>query len=110
MMHPSEFRDRLTQYCYQGDKEKDAVALLDYALEAMMQAEPLLEKIDTAAKEGILSKELLKELAFEDMLQLAKQKNIITEEEVASLIVFERLRKKVIAVDEFSNEQLKGIR
>lgn len=108
MMQPSEFRDRLTQYCYQGDKEKDATAILDFALETLYQIEPILAKIDTLQKEGIISKDLSKELSYEDYTNLLMQKHVITEEEVESLLFFEKLRKKVIAVDEFSNEQLQG--
>lgn len=109
MMQPSEFRERLTRYCYQGNKETDAVANLELALLAMLDAEPILAKIEIAQKEGLLPRGLtVKGFEVENYIQAAIQKNVITEKEAETLLSFEKLRKKVIAVDEFSNEQLRG--
>ncbi len=98
-MHPSEFRDRLTLYCYHGNQDKDASAILDSALLAMCHAEPLLNKMEAAQKAGLLSKDL----SFEVTVQGALRQAILNETEAASLLEFEKLRKKVIAVDEFES-------
>lgn len=106
MMQPSEFRDRLTAHCYRDVKTTDPNTILDMSLLALQEAEPILNKIELAQKEG----RILKELPFEEMISIAIQKAIITEKEAEMLLAFEKLRKKVIAVDEFSNEELKGKR
>lgn len=106
MMQPSEFRDRLTLYCYEGNKDQDAAALLDFTLEKMTELEPLLAKIEAAQKANIISKNIGFDDSFENKLQTLVQKKLLTQNEAESLLQLETLRKKVIAVDEFSNEQL----
>lgn len=104
MMTPSLFRDRLTQYCYLSHQKTDPIAQLETVLHAMMTEEIILSKIDTAVKEGLISKTENLDIK----LQNALAHGIITEEEIKQVHEFERAKFDVIQVDEFSVEQLIG--
>ncbi len=102
MMTVSEFRDRLTQYCYLG-AAPDAVSTLEEALHCLMVAEPMFEKIYAAEKIGLIPKHL----SLDKQLETAFAEKILNSEERDAILKFEGLKNKVIQVDEFTENELK---
>lgn len=104
MMTPSPFRDRLTEHCYLGKSESDCVWQLEQTFLKMVEAEPLLTKVEKAAKAGLLAKEMNRE----EKIREALKTNVLNEEEAGILMTFEKMRFKAISVDAFTHEELKG--
>lgn len=98
MLTNSEARQRLTGLCYIGKTAEDACGLIEMTFQHLIAAESSLLKITKAIKE----KEINKNLTFEQQIQVAYDKQIIDESEAVLLREFESLRKKAIAVDEFT--------
>lgn len=97
MQIPSELRDRLTQYCFMGDKNDDPVRIVEEAFIRSIEVKPLEAKIKQAIQKG----QLMQEMHFENQINRALFANIITQQEADKLLAFEEARKKAIAVDEF---------
>jgi len=109
MMLPSQFRDRLTSNYYLGKKEKDAVAVLEYAFKAMVNLEPLLAEVEHFGKTTVEDRgNLSKSLGMEAIIPLALKEGVISKSEANEILEFEHARRRAIAVDEFSTEQLQG--
>lgn len=98
MLQPSEFRDRLTKYCFIGSKNTDPGVRLDNALAQIETIEPILRKIHKGLQGGMIAKHL----DFSSRLIAAKNANLITDEEMNQLVLFEKLRSEIIKVNEFS--------
>ena len=47
MLEPSEFRDRLTQYCFVAKAEHEPMRKLENALARIQKIEPILKKFDS---------------------------------------------------------------
>lgn len=104
MLEPSKLRDKLTDICYVGKHENDPTGLMEVGFEKLMQNQHALEKLNKAVKR----KEISKRLGFEEKCQAAFDLKIIDEHEVRSLMEYEAVRKKVIAVDDFAPDYALG--
>lgn len=104
MMQQSELRDRLTAHCITGSSCLEAAGRVEFAWLKMLQAEPLIAKIDLAVKNKIIDKahNMLSKI------KLALEHKIITAQEAQILTEFEKLRLDAIQVDEFTNAELIG--
>lgn len=98
MLTPSDFRDRLTQYCYLGKEENNPLKRIEKALSQIQQIDPITKKFHIAIRSGVISQAN----NFEEQLQIALKKSVLTEEEVHAFREFEKLYQEIIKVDEFS--------
>jgi len=99
LMTPGPARDRLTQgMCIPRD-ENDPVTVIDLALLAVIEAEPIEAKMRAAARAGTIQGEFAAMLAAD-----ALAKGVITAQEAAALERAKSLRRKVIMVDDFPKD------
>ncbi|MDA0151841.1 acyl-CoA dehydrogenase FadE [Vibrio sp. Makdt] len=97
---PSETRSRIGRGQYLADTQYNAVGKIEKALEVILQAEPLFDKVckETHQKRAFLRLDLVAQLGLE--------KGILTEQEAALLESAEQHRLYTINVDDFSPEEL----
>jgi acyl-CoA dehydrogenase len=99
MITPGAARDRLTAGCYVPRREDDVIGRLEFAMEAVIKADPIEAKMRKATKEGKLPQRTLAERRA-----AAIAAAIITREEHDHLLYTDRLRSDVIKVDDFEHE------
>lgn len=97
---PSETRSRIGRGQYLADTQYNPVGKIEKALEVILQAEPLFDKVckETHQKRAFLRLDLVAQLGLE--------KGILTEKEAALLVSAEEHRLYTINVDDFSPEEL----
>lgn len=97
---PSATRSRIGRGQYLADTQYNAVGKIEKALEVILQAEPLFDKVckETHQKRAFLRLDLVAQLGLE--------KGILTEQEAALLESAEQHRLYTINVDDFSPEEL----
>ncbi|MFA0163864.1 acyl-CoA dehydrogenase FadE [Vibrio splendidus] len=97
---PSETRSRIGRGQYLEATEYNPVGKIEKALEVILQAEPLFDKVckETHQKRAFLRLDLVAQLGLE--------KGILTQEEAVLLISAEEHRLYTINVDDFSPEEL----
>ena len=105
LITPGAARDRLTAGAYIPRDEDDVLGRLEYAMEAVIKADPIEAKIRKAMKEGKLPQRLLAERRL-----AAVEQQVITQEEHDHLLYTDRLRRDVIKVDDFENDLSRGAR
>jgi acyl-CoA dehydrogenase len=99
LIEPGPSRDRLTAGIYLPRKEDDVVGRLEFAMEAVIKAEPIEAKLRAAQKEGKLPQRTLAERR-----DAAVKSGIIALAEFEHLVRTDRLRRAVIMVDDFPND------
>ena len=75
---------------------------MEIALNSMLQAEPIVEKINLAIKRGVIAKKM----SFDNLLAECIAKGIIDEVEVEVMQKFEHSRIAAIMVNDFDNVTL----
>ncbi|OEF87416.1 acyl-CoA dehydrogenase FadE [Vibrio splendidus] len=97
---PSETRSRIGRGQYLEATEYNPVGKIEKALEVILQAEPLFDKVckETHQKRAFLRLDLVAQLGLE--------KGILTQDEAKLLISAEEHRLYTINVDDFSPEEL----
>lgn len=100
MMQQGEQRERLTQLCYVGEQENDAIGIMERAFDAMVSVAPLEMKLNQAIKAGQIDKKC----PLAEKLSLAKQANILSQDEVNQIVEADKLRYRAIQVDHFSHD------
>ncbi len=96
----SEQRDRLTHGIYLSTDPEDALARLDQTFKMVKKAEGIEKKVRKAIRAKTLPKKRVT-----DLLQMALEKSIITQEEFAILKKAEEMRNDSIQVDSFTQER-----
>jgi alkylation response protein AidB-like acyl-CoA dehydrogenase len=104
MLTHSDVRQRLTDLCYIGKNVNDPTGLMETTFHQHIASLALQLKLSHAIK----AKEINKNLSYEQQLQAALSKKILNETEVATLQEYDLIRKKAIAVDEFSSDYALG--
>lgn len=99
LMQPGAARDRLTANCYLPDSEDDPIGAIEKALAASIGAEPIDAKIRDAEKRGVFDGRPAGNVR--DISDLAFQMGQISQSEYALAQERDRLRDKVIHVDDF---------
>jgi acyl-CoA dehydrogenase len=99
LTEPGATRDRLTAGIYLPRKEDDVIGRLEFAMEAVIKAEPVEAKIRAAQKEGRLPQRTAAERRA-----AAVREGLITPAELEQLARTDRLRREVIMVDDFPND------
>lgn len=103
LMKPGAARDRLTAGMFVPTNEADAMGALEASLASTLVCEPLQAELEKARKEG--------KLKSRDEMQLvaeARDKGLITPEQVTQLQRDYALRRQVIMVDDFAPEVLRS--
>ncbi|MDD5247420.1 MAG: acyl-CoA dehydrogenase [Rhodocyclaceae bacterium] len=100
LIEPSETRDRLTAGMYVPRDENDAIGVIELALDATLAAEKVEAKIRAAAKAGKIEGRALGGSATLPARH-AMEAGVITADELALIEQRNRLRDKVIHVDDF---------
>jgi acyl-CoA dehydrogenase len=96
MMHPGATRDRLTHGMYVPKDENDPVGVLEPALKAVLETEPVEHKLRKLTREG-----KLKELTNRERLSEALANGLITKAEFEAVTRARKLKRDVIMVDDF---------
>jgi len=100
MLKDGSVRDRLTQGIFLPTKEGDQLQRLENAFSITLKAEAAEKKIKKAIKDGLLPKKKTSML-----LDDARSKNVISEEEYKLIQQSDNVRYDAILVDDFSEEQ-----
>ena len=103
LIEPGPVRDRLTAGIYLPRKEDDVIGRLEFAMEAVIKADPIEAKIRAAQKEGRLPQRTLAERR-----DAAVKGGIITPAELEQLARADRLKRAVIMVDDFPTDLSRG--
>lgn len=96
----SEQRDRLTDGIYLSKDPKDGLARLDQTFKMVKKSEAIEKKI----RKAVRAKTLPKKRTI-DLLNLALEKSVITQEEFQTLKKTEEMRSDAVQVDSFTQEQ-----
>ncbi len=99
LIEPSDTRDRLTAGMYLARREDDAIGVIELALDATLAAEKVEAKIRAAEKAGRIERRV-----GGGEMQLARhamEAGAISPDELALIEQRNRLRDKVIRVDDF---------
>ncbi|MCM2327111.1 MAG: acyl-CoA dehydrogenase [Lysobacter sp.] len=99
LIEPGPVRDRLTAGIYLPRREDDVVGRLEFAMEAVIKADPIEAKLRAAQKEGRLPQRTLAERR-----DAAVKEGIIAPAELEHLVRTDRLKRAVIMVDDFPND------
>jgi len=105
LITPGAARDRLTAGAYIPKDENDVVGRLEFAMLAVIKADPIEARMRKAGKEGKLPQRTLAERRA-----AAVQQGIITQEESDHLAYTDRLKRDVIKVDDFERDLGRGER
>jgi len=100
-LEPGAFRDRLTRDIFVSDDPRDRVGLLDYTLAKVVAWEEADKKLERAIRKGEV-----KRVHDNDWIAEAEAKGVLTETEARALAELRDLVARVIAVDDFTAEEL----
>lgn len=100
MQQPGATRDRLTPTIYIPEDKEEALGRYEYALHSLKEAEPVYKKIHKATKKKELPKTQPRFVIDE-----AREKGIISEEEAELIRKAEDARVDLVQVDEFTLEE-----
>jgi acyl-CoA dehydrogenase len=103
LITPGAARDRLTAGAYIPRNENDTIGRLEYAMEAVIKADPIEARVRAALKAGKLPQPTLAERRA-----AAVQQGIITQEEHDHLLYTDRIKREVIKVDDFEHDLARG--
>ncbi|KTC97969.1 acyl-CoA dehydrogenase [Legionella erythra] len=101
---PNESRDRLTRFVFKEATANCPIGRLEAAFRKICAVEPLEKRIAVAVKEGTLQT-----LTLLEQIDEAENAGILSSEQAVLLKEAELARQQVIAVDDFSNEELTHI-
>lgn len=102
MITPNDTRSRLTHLVFSEPLSNCPIGRLESAFNKLYAVEKLERKVSRAVKEGSL-----KSLTLMDQIHEAEQAGILDAEQSMMLLQAEMARQEVIAVDDFSSEELK---
>jgi len=101
LLTPGAARDRLTSGVYIPRRDDDVIGRLEFAMDAVIKADPMEAKMRAAIKEGKLPQRTLGERRA-----AAVAAGIITQAEHDHMVYTDRLRRDVIKVDDFDAAEL----
>ncbi|MER2493934.1 acyl-CoA dehydrogenase [Catenovulum sediminis] len=100
LLKTGETRDRITNLCYMGVDDNDAVGVVEAAFIAMHACQAIELKIHGAQKSG----KIPRRVPLEQAIAAAEKEQLITAEEAQQILHADKLRKQAIAVDSFPAE------
>lgn len=101
LTEPNAARQRLTKNCFIGQLETDYAAKLEYTLSLKGELFHAEKKIKQALKSHQINS-----LSKTELYTQALQQRIITQQEFTQLMTYKQWHDQVIAVDDFSAEEL----
>lgn len=101
LMTPGAARDRLLDGCYRSSDPDDVTGLLNSTLEKVILADPLELRLSKTIHSGELEHD-----SEADMLVVAAETGVISPEEAEIIRSARSARSAVIAVDDFSQEEM----
>jgi len=104
LIQPSATRDRLTAGMFIGRGEDDPVGLIERALTATVETEPIEAKLKAAMRDGRLQGRLPPDAGAEALAERAIAAGVIDREEARTLIAQRQLVARVIRVDDFPSD------
>jgi acyl-CoA dehydrogenase len=104
LIAPTATRDRLSDGAYLSPGNGNLMADMQDALIKTIASEPIEKAVKAAKKDGLIEGYTALEQA-----QSALQNKIISEQDFDIFMQAEQARKKVISVDDFSNEELERV-
>jgi acyl-CoA dehydrogenase len=104
-LEPGAFRDRLTRDIFISDDPGDRAGLLDYTLTRVVACEEADRKLERAIRTGEV-----KRFHDRDWIAEAEARGVLSESEALDLAELRDLVARVIAVDDFSAEELARVR
>ncbi len=103
MITPSRLRTQLLQNTYLPDDESNLPGILQIALKQVNKHQKIISKLNKAVKAGqVLG------LSFAERIDQAEEQQILTKAQAETLREYNRLREMIIAVDDFSDEELRS--
>ncbi len=102
LLNEGESRDRLTEGVFISDRD-DATGRVNKAFHLVLEAEPAERAIKNALKESVNFEN------YEGLVRRATESGVITEEQATLVRLAQQASARVIAVDEFTPEQVKGL-
>lgn len=102
LTEPNESRDRLTRLVFKESSANCPIGRLEEAFHKICVAEPLEKLISQAVKGGSLHS-----LTLIEQIKEAEKTGLITSEQASQLMDAETARQEVIAVDDFSDDELR---
>ena len=102
LLEPSATRDRLTADMHLPASGDDPVSLIERALAATLEAEPIEARVRAAVKEGRLDAKLPPGAGAEGLLERAQAAGVVTSAEAVAVQKARDLTAKVIRVDDFA--------
>ncbi len=103
MLKDGEFRNRITEGIHMPKDMGQQLARLENAFRISLKAESAEKKIKQAIKEKVLPKKKIFQV-----LEEARSKNVITEEELSLIKESDSVRYDVILVDDYDEDEFKG--
>jgi len=103
MISPTAARERLAKGAYLSQHPNNLMNAIQDALIKTIASEPIEKTIRMAKKDKRITG-----FSMSEQAQSAFEQQIISQEELAIFMQAEEARKKIIAVDDFSNEELLG--
>lgn len=100
MLKEGGIRERLSDGIYLPKEQHEAIGRLENAFSIVNKAEAAEKKVKKAIREGVLPKKKVHLLLDE-----ARQKNVITDEELKLIQNADQVRYDAILVDDFSQEE-----
>ncbi len=103
LLSPSETRDRLTRGIYKSDRTGNWVGVIERLLPDVIAAEPVERKFSKALRAGEIGG-----YTFEQQLEQAADKKLLTDKEVELLTDVRKRVLEVISVDDFDLTELQA--
>ena len=103
MLEQGAFRDRLTEGIYIPKDRNQQIGRLEYAFTVSLKSEAAEKKIKKAIRDGVLPKQKVHQL-----LDQARSKNVISEDELKLIQESDAVRYDAILVDDFDEAQYHG--
>jgi len=104
LLEPSATRDRLTAGMHLPTTGTDPVSLIERALAATLESEPIEARIRAAVKEGRFDAKLPPGAGLEGLLERAQAAKLVTLDESRVVLAARDLVAKVIRVDDFPQD------
>ncbi len=101
LLNENGSRDRLIEGVFISDRD-DATGRVNKAFHLVLEAEPAERAIKNALKESVNFEN------YEGLVKRATESGVITEEQATMVRLAQQASAKVIAVDEFTREQVEG--
>ena len=102
LMTPSTSRDRLLAGCYRSNDPEDVTGLLNTALDKVILADPIEQRLSKAIRSGELEHD-----SDADVLAVAAESGVISPDEAQKIRDARLARRAVIEVDDFSQEKMR---